>query len=380
VSEIARPRLLHLTVGLGVGGAEEIVRGSLPRIREEGFEVTLGCLKPGGSLLREIQQGGIPVRSLGGDPPWNPGLLWRLLSWIRSGRFDIIHSHLYWANLAVRMAAPWAGRAVIINSHHGTDAWLSSSRRWMERSTAPMADRVVTCSEAVRRRLLEIGLPAEKVVTVPNGVEAGRFSDASPRDSLRDSLGILPRQMVVGTVGRLDEPVKGLGTLVEAMRGVVGRIPEAVCLVVGDGPSRASLENSVKERSLAGSIRFLGERRDVPDLLQALDLYVQPSLLEGFGLSALEAMASGKAVVASRAGGLPEVVVEGETGVLVPPGDAESLSRAILDLLEDPGRRSRLGEQGLARARQEFPMERMIQGWTGIYRELLARKGWREAA
>jgi glycosyltransferase involved in cell wall biosynthesis len=118
----------------------------------------------------------------------------------------------------------------------------------------------------------------------------------------------------------------------------------------------------------------------VPDLLHALDLYVQPSLLEGFGLSALEAMAAGKAVVASRVGGLPEVVSDGVTGILVPPSDPAALASAILSLLQDPARSARLGREGLARARERFPLKRMVGGWTELYRELLLFKGRREAA
>jgi glycosyltransferase involved in cell wall biosynthesis len=378
MSEHRRPRLLILTVGLGVGGAEEIVRQSLPLIQEEGFEVALGVLKSGGTLLREIHAEGIRVESFGASGLWSPASLGRLWSWIRRERFDVIHSHLYWANLAARLAG--RGSEVVVNSHHGMDAWTSPSRRFMEKRTAPLADLVVACSEAVRCRAIEVGLPERMVVTVPNGIQVERFSDSSRRESVRASLNLAPEQMVVGTVGRLDEPVKGTAVLVEAMKTVVKRIPRAVCLSIGEGPARASLEAATRLGRLSGSMRFLGERRDVPDLLQALDLYVQPSLLEGFGLSVLEAMAARRAVVASRTGGLPEVVADGVTGTLVPPGDPTALASEILNLLQDPSRRARLGEAGLARARERFPLEKMVRGWTRIYRELIAEKGRREAA
>ena len=376
-----RPRLLLLTVGLGVGGAEEIIRQSLPLIEEEGFDVTLWSLKRGGRLLREIRDSGCRVESLGWDGPWNPAPLGRLWSGIRKEGFDLIHSHLYWANLAARLAGRGPGGAVIVNSHHGTDAWVSPSRRWLERATLSLADRVVVCSDAVRRCAIEeVGMPEEKVVTVANGIRVGRFSDGSRRGELRASLGLGPDQPVLGTVGRLDEPVKGLSVLVAAMERVAARVPAAVCLVIGEGPARASLEAMAGRRGLSGRFRFLGERRDVPDLLHAVDLYVQPSLLEGFGLSALEAMASGKAVVASRVGGLMEVVADSVTGDLVPPGNPGDLALAIAGLLEDPDRRERYGREGQARARERFPLDKMIRGWTGLYRDLLALKGRREAA
>jgi len=377
----SRPRLLLLTVGLGVGGAEEILRQSLPLIAEEGFDVTLWSLKKGGRLLREIRDSGARVESLGGDSLWNPAPLGRLWSGIRKEGFDLVHSHLYWANLAARFVGRGAGKAAIVNSHHGTDAWASPSRRWLERATLSLADRVVVCSEAVRRCAIEkVGMPEEKVVTVANGIRVGRFSDGSRRGAIRAALGLGPDQPVVGTVGRLDEPVKGLSVLAAAMERVAERIPAAVCLVIGEGPARASLEAIARRRSLSERFRFLGERRDVPDLLHAVDLYVQPSLLEGFGLSALEAMAAGKAVVASRVGGLMEVVADSVTGDLVPPGNPGDLARGIAGLLEDPDRRERYGRAGQARARERFPLEKMVRGWTRLYRDLLALKGRREAA
>ena len=114
-----RPRLLVLTVGLGVGGAEEIIRQSLPLIREDGFDVTLWSLKRGGRLLEEIRDSGSPVKSLGGGGPWNPAPLGRLWSGVRKGRFDLVHSHLFWANLAARLVGKGAGRPAVVNSHHG---------------------------------------------------------------------------------------------------------------------------------------------------------------------------------------------------------------------------------------------------------------------
>ncbi len=376
-----RPRVLLLTVGLGVGGAEEIIRQALPLIEEDGFDATLWSLKKEGRLLREIREAGGRAEALGGDGPWNPAPLGRLWSGIRREGFDLIHSHLYWANLAARLAGRGAGRAAVVNSHHGTDAWISPSRRWLERATLPLADRIIACSEAVRRYAVEeVGMPEEKVITVSNGVRALRFSDGSRREAVRAALGLAPGQRVVGTVGRLDEPVKGLAGLVAAIGRVTERIPGTVCLAIGEGRSRASLEAAVGQSGLEGRFRFLGERRDVPDLLHALDLYVQPSLLEGFGLSALEAMAAGKAVVASRVGGLVEVVEDSVTGDLVPPGAPEALARAIVRLLEHPARRERYGREGRARARERFPLERMVSGWTRLYRDLLALKGRREAA
>ncbi len=217
-------------------------------------------------------------------------------------------------------------------------------------------------------------------MTIPNGVPLQRFADRTARDRMRTALGLSPGCRVIGSVGRLDEPVKGYAILLQALEILGGSVPEMVCLLCGDGPARAELERKVQERGLTAQVRFLGERQDVPLVLQALDLYVQPSLSEGFGLSVLEAMATGLPVVATHSGGLPEVVQDGVTGDLVPPGDATRLAQRILALLEEPERRAAYGRAGELRARREFPLERMVRGWSTLYRELLRDKGWRVAA
>lgn len=375
------PRVLVLAVGMGTGGAEALIRDSLPLLRDEGFDLTLWVLKEGGAPLEAIRQSGHPVRALSESGGSGAAPLARLLRDIRGGRFDLIHSHLFWANLCARAAGKWAGVPVVINSHHGTDGWLSFSHRLLERSTLGLADRLVACSEAVRRCAVErLGLPSQKVVTIPNGVPLERFADRASRERMRASLGLDSRSPVIGSVGRLDEPVKGYAVLLEALEILGGTMPDTLCLICGDGPAREQLEAWVRERNLSAKVRFLGERQDIPLVLQALDLYVQPSLSEGFGLSALEAMATGLPVVATRSGGLPEVVREGVTGDLVPPGDATLLARSLHSLLEDPARRAAYGREGESRARREFPLQRMVRGWSELYRELLREKGRRFAA
>src|SRR5262249_9905818 len=160
-----------------------------------------------------------------------------------------------------------------------------------------------------------------------------------------------PGAPVVGSVGRLDEPVKGFGVLLSAMARVRAHEPRALCLVVGDGAGRQALQEQAVALGLQDRVRFLGSRADVPRLLQAFALYVRPSRSEGFGLAALEAMAAALPVVATRAGGLPEVVEEGVTGDLVDPGDGEALAQGILGLLRDYDRRLAYSRRGAERAR-----------------------------
>jgi glycosyltransferase involved in cell wall biosynthesis len=381
VREATPPKVLLLAVGMGTGGAETLLRDSIPLLVREGFDMTLYSLKEEGSTLEEIRRAGYRARSLGGagHPRWS--LLLRLWSEMRRERFDLVHSHLFWANVASRLAGRAAGVPVQISSHHGTDGWPSPAHRLLERRTARFADRVLVCSEAVRRYAADrVGVPEKKLVVIPNGVDAGRFASRDTRDRTRDRLRLAPDSPVIGSVGRLDEPVKGFSILIEAMARVAERFPRCVCLIAGDGPARSTLEASARARHPEGRIRFLGERRDIPEILSALDLYVQPSRQEGFGLSALEAMASGLALVASSTGGLPEVVRDGETGDLVPPGDAEALAGAVASLLQDSERRRFYGAAGALRARREFPLDRMVARWADLYRRLLSDRRLRKEA
>jgi glycosyltransferase involved in cell wall biosynthesis len=375
------PRVLVLAVGIGTGGAETLIRDSLPLLRGEAFDPVLWVLKEGGEELNGMVRAGYSARSLSGPGDRLGAPLLRLLREIRAEKFDLVHSHLFWANLCARAAARWAPVRGVINSHHGTDGWLKLSHRLLEQGTAALADRQVACSEAVRSFAIDrFKYPARKIVTIPNGIPIERFADRSARSRMRLELKLEARQFAIGSVGRLDEPVKGYAVLLEALAKLAGRHPNLVCLLCGDGAARADLEEQVRLRGLENRVRFLGERRDVPAVLQAMDLYVQPSLLEGFGLSVLEAMATGLPVLATRTGGLPEVVQEGVTGDLVPPADARRLAEAMDSLLRDPARCRAYGSAGEARARREFPLERMIRSWSELYREVLKEKGWRAAA
>jgi glycosyltransferase involved in cell wall biosynthesis len=371
----AAPRVLILTVGMGTGGAEALIRDSLPLLREEGFDCSVWVLKQKSPDLEAIRLAGHPVRALADNGTARVAPWMRLMRSIRAERFDLIHSHLFWANLAARAAGRWGAVPVVINSHHGTDGWLSLSHRLLEKSTVACTDKVVACSEAVRRFAVErLRLPAAKVLAIPNGIPVERFADRSGREAARAELGLDANTFAVGSVGRLDEPVKGYAVLLAALQRVCAAHSEVVCLLCGDGPARARLEAMAGERGLASRVRFLGERQDVPRILQALDLYVQPSLMEGFGLSVLEAMASRLPVIATTSGGLPEVARAGVTADLVPPGSAARLAFGIEALIGDPARRAAYAREGEARARSEFRLERMVRAWSDLYRGLLASK------
>jgi len=360
-----------------VGGAEELIRESLPLIEAEGFEVTLWSLKAGGSLHEELCGDGARVRSLEGSSRWSPSVLGRLYAGLRRERFDLVHSHLFRANLAARLVGRAAGIPVIVNSHHGTDAWRQAWARGVERATAGLADRIVTCSESVRRSAVEeVGLPAEKVVAIPNGISTRRFADRGQRDAVRTALGLAGDRPVLGTVARLDDPDKGIAVLVTAMDRVVSQVPQAICLVVGDGPMRSSLEAQAQRLGL-GHVRFLGKQSQekLPEIYRTSSVFVlaavhgdqaasgkkRPSAsdLIHFGIPnvILEAMASGVPIVTTRMPALVEVFVDGETGVYVPERDPAALAAALEQLATAQARCARMGARALERIRAGFDIE-----------------------
>jgi glycosyltransferase involved in cell wall biosynthesis len=210
-------------------------------------------------------------------------------------------------------------------------------------------------------------------VTIHNGVDPDAF-DSPPAD--RSELALRDDGAVIGTVCRLDEPKKGLTVLLHALSVLAKRngLPAWQCLVVGDGPARDRLRHLAGELGLSRQVVFAGMRRDAARVLPALDIFVCPSLYEGFGIAIVEAMAAGRPVVASSAGGISEIVVHGETGLLVPPGDAAALADAIAALLARPERARTMGLRGRERARERFAIEAAVRRHQHLYESLSARR------
>ncbi|MCI0370923.1 MAG: glycosyltransferase [candidate division NC10 bacterium] len=238
----------------------------------------------------------------------------------------------------------------------------------LDRLLARLARAVIVNSKAVGRRL--DWAPPSKVRCIYNGVDFGRFSPRRPPPTLRASLGLPEDAPVVGSVGRF-VPYKGYAHLLEAARLVEAAVPGVHWVLVGDGELRGELEEQRRRLGLEGQIHFPGWREDVPDLLALCNLFVLPSLGEHFGRVLIEAMAMARAVVATDAGGVPEIVLHDETGLLVPPAQPKALAEAVLALLEDPGRAARLAAAGRRRAETEFSLSRHVEAVEALYRELL---------
>jgi len=235
------------------------------------------------------------------------------------------------------------------------------------------ADGYIAISRAVERELLAIGVPAERVRIVHSGVEPPQVPPEA-REEVRRELGIGEETPVLGVVAALTDH-KGHRYLLEAMPQVLEAFPGSVLLLAGDGELREELEAQAQSLDLPGeAVRFLGHRTDVPRILGALDLFVMPSKLEGLGTSVVDAMLAGVPVVATRAGGLPELIEDGVSGLLAEPRSPESLADRIVEALADAGLRSRLAERARAVAVERFSAEAMVDGTLEVYREFLERR------
>ena len=294
---------------------------------------------------------------------------WRLSRVIRDLQPDVVHAHNPHgvAAAATALSIASASRRPALVAAHRVDFHLNANAfsRWKYRQV----DRFVTASEAIRAMLLQGGVPPDRAVTVHEGIDVERVVGVEPMN-VREEYWFPPHSLIVGNVAAL-VPHKGQRFLIDAAAIVVREMPEVRFLVLGEGELHASLEHEIRHLHLSQHVVLAGFRADVLGVLKGLDLFVLSSVTEGLGTSLLDAMAAGRPIVATRAGGIPEVVLHGETGLLVPPRDAAALAAAILEMLRDPARRRRFAEAGLARVRERFSADRMVDQTLGVYAGLV---------
>lgn len=302
----------------------------------------------------------------------DPLLLWQLVCFLRVQRPDVVHTHLIHGDLYGTLAARLAGVPFVVSSKHNDDVFRQQGFYvWLDRMLARRQNRIITISHHLKRFYVKVeGLPPGKIVTVHYGLAPGAFlRDTNDGANVRAEWGVPTDAPLAGVVGRLTEQ-KGHTYLLDAFAEVIRALPSACLLVVGDGELRSALERQATRLGLHGNVTFTGRREDVPRIMMALDVLVMPSLWEGFGLVLLEAMAAGKPVVASRVGAIPEIVADGETGLLVPPRDPESLARALLAVLYDPAQAGEMGWRGRQRLEQQFGVVRMVEQMQALYEGL----------
>jgi sugar transferase (PEP-CTERM/EpsH1 system associated) len=341
-------RILHIMDSLGVGGTELGVANIVERTRDR-IDHVMCCVRHDGAVADRLRRGGTEVivvgKAAGND--WRVPL--RLTRVCRRVAPDIVHTR-NWGSIDGIVAARLARVPVIIHGEHGREAadpeGANRRRNRVRRLLAPLVDRVVTVSDQLRHWLIaQVGIPARKIAVLHNGVDVERFRPRPDRERLRATHGYSATDVVVGTVGRLDR-VKDQGALLDALALLSREHPNLRMLIVGDGPEYPALQRRVTTDGFGGRARLLGYREDVPEMLSLMDVFVLPSVGEGMCNTILEAMAVGLPVIASAVGGNPELVKDGETGILVPACNRRAFAEAIARYATDADARLQHGDAG----------------------------------
>jgi glycosyltransferase involved in cell wall biosynthesis len=383
-----RIKVLQLIDGFNLGGAETVVAILSKNLDRTRFEVTPCALYRSGPLENDIKAGdlnyhvlGLKRRSVLSGPLFVLDfvrLLKAVTSLIRKLSIDIVHTHLTESSLIGILAARLAGVSSVCVTVHSVVNYNQrgrcSPRQWLMESAIQhvflRADRLIAVSNEVACGLA--GQGSGRVITIPNAIDHNLFSCQESRLKIRQKLGLPSRRSLLCVVGRL-APEKGHSHLLRAM-ALIPSDRRPLTLIVGDGVLRAELEHEATALQLDGDVRFLGIRRDVPDVLAASDIFVLPSHWEGLSLSLLEAMACGLAVIVTRVDGNRNVVEENQSGVLVPPRDHVALAEAVLCLLDDPVLRLRLGQGAYKRFKSKFRLDRFVRAHESLYAALYSNR------
>jgi glycosyltransferase involved in cell wall biosynthesis len=364
---------LHIDTARTWRGGQNQVLLTVNGLRESGQRAAL-VAHPDGELRRRAEEG-LDLVPIAPRTEVDLTAAWRLARAVRRLQPDVLHAHdphaVAMAALALSMGAATTppGRAPALVASRRVDFHLrgNSLSRWKHRQV----DCFIAASEAIRRMLVSDGIPEDRTVTVHEGIDVDHVA-AAPRVNVHEAFWLPHDAPLVGNVAAL-VPHKGQRHLIDAAHLVVREVPDARFVILGEGELRGHLERQVRDYHLEKHVLLPGFRTDVLGCIKGVDLFVMSSVTEGLGTSLLDAMACAKPIVATRTGGIPEVVDDGVTGLLVPPRDHQAMAAAIVRLLTDPALCRRMGDAGRARVGERFTVERMVAETAAVYQRLAGR-------
>ncbi|MFO1056299.1 MAG: glycosyltransferase [Dongiaceae bacterium] len=378
-------KILLLTTLMEAGGAQKALLQLARGLARRGHAVTVATMYDKVGIIPHFESRfGVPIRNLemkraaGGGwragPVTVAGGLWRLYRMMRDGGFDVLQTFCHYSNILGQPVGALAGIPIRIASQRNRLDAQSPLVRLADRliANSPILHRMVAVSPSNRQYCLEVQrIPAAKLVVVENGIDPADFPTPSPDAvaGLRAELGLAPGEIVATMVARLHVQ-KDHDCLLRALARVAGQLPDLRVLLAGDGVLRPAIAARIEALGLGGTVRLLGDRRDVPAILGLSDLFVLTSRWEGMPNAVLEAMLAGLPVLATRVDGSRDVVRDGETGLLVPPGDDAALAEALLALAGDAARRRALGEAGRRRVLEVYSIDRFVDGFERLYLSL----------
>jgi len=362
-------KVLHLITSLEVGGAQHGMLLGLPRFDSDRYEHIVCSIMDRMQMAQQFRSAGIEVRTLGLSRKTDVSVALRLRSLLKELRPDVLHTYLLHANVLGRIIGRLTGVPAII----GSERTIGQARRWgrlATKLTNPLTDAVEVNSEIGGKAIVsDLGVPSNKVELVRSGLDLAAFSASTKRADIRSELGLNDNHHLVTFIGRL-RPVKGVEYGIKAFAVASVQHQNLRIALAGEGEQLGYLQDLTSQLGISENVTFLGVRNDLPDLLAATDSVLMPSLNEGFPRTAIEAMAAGKPVIATRVGGTPEAIIDGETGILVPAKDVEAMAAALSNLVDDTELQTRLGTAGRARAQQNYSLANYLSRLDRLYQQL----------
>jgi glycosyltransferase involved in cell wall biosynthesis len=367
-------RILHLISSGGLFGAERVaVELSKSLKKTYHCEPVLGVIRnvynPHEEILEEAKSNGIEYAVFSCRSPLDLKLAFSIREFIKKNRIDVIHCHGYKSNFYGLLASKGQVPSVTTNHNWLTAHWKLKTYCFLDSLWIRFFDRIVAVSNQVKKDMLRYKIPEEKICVIDNGIGLERFEKVDKANPIRDELGFDGKMRIIGTVGSLGIE-KGHIYLLEAASQILGIVKDLRFLIIGDGPLRKPLEEKSEKLGIEKEVIFMGQRKDIPELLMAMDIFVLPSVREGLPMALLEAMAAKRPVIATRVGAIPKVIENEGIGVLVEPKDAIGLRDAIMNLLNDPARMSLLARGGFDRIYTDFSSDKMGKQYLELYEEI----------
>jgi glycosyltransferase involved in cell wall biosynthesis len=359
-------KVIHVLTDTNIGGAGRYLFNLISGWSHSRYELIVVC-PGGGELERQLRKMGVNLYTVnGGESSFKVEHVKTLCEIISKQKADIVHTH---ASLSGRIAGKLLGSKVVITRHGISRVNKGLIGRNMTRFISRvLTDKMIAISRAVKINLIETGVPAHMIQIIYNGIDLSKFESANP--ILRVQFNIPQSIPVLGMVARL-VPEKGCDVALKAMQAVLKEIPEALMVIIGDGPLKQHLEDLCSELNIQDSVVFLGYQEHVENLVADFDVFLMPSITEGLGLALLEAMSLSKPVIASETGGIPEVVKNGISGILVPPGDENALTQATVSVINSEEYARDLGRAAKDTVFRKFSSKHMADKTMDIYDQIL---------
>jgi len=369
--------ILHIYQNSKIGGVQQQLLSLLKAYSRERFNPIFCCLGPKEEIGKEIEEtkiGFIPLNKLRYNR-FSPGIVLELYRLMKKKQIHVVRTHRYRSNLYGRLAAFLAGVPVIIASVHDnyrTDK--RPKRRIMNRILSKITDKIVAVSENVKEDIIRYdSIDPSKIEVIPNGIDVERFNPEKNTTDIRKEFSLEEDDIVIGFIGRI-VPAKGLEYLLNALPYLKEEFKSIKLLIVGEGSLVEELKERAKKNNILDNILFIGRRRDIPEILASINIFVMPSIAEGLPNALLEAMAMGKPIVTTEVGGIPEIVKNGFNGLLVPPRDTLSLSKAIKELISNDRLAAKLGQAARDLVHDNLSIKAIAQKWQSLYLSILKEK------